>query len=318
MSDDRATEPVALVVVPVREAGMAPGSREAVAEALRIDPAARCLMVSSPDGSFAPAAWAAALAPLVSDLDPRVVLLPASPDGRDLAPRLAAHLRRPLVAGAIEVRIDRATLPCANGSAQRVVTFEVPVVATLQQGVCAPQDDAGWVETIEVVVEPGAGRAGGGTGARDALLVGIAEADAATMDLAEARRIVGGGAGLLDVVDPEAVFATLGQVGVALGASMGATRVVTDAGIVGHERQIGTTGVVVAPELYIAFAISGAVQHTAGLGHPAHVISVNLDPYCPMMAMADLAVVADARATLDHLARLLVEPAAPAGGASDG
>ena len=89
---------------------------------------------------------------------------------------------------------------------------------------------------------------------------------------------------------------------------MGATRVVTDRGWVGHERQIGTTGVVVSPELYVAFGISGAVQHTSGLGDPRHVISVNIDPYCPMMQMSDLAVVSDANAVLDELERLLGTP----------
>ena len=84
---------------------------------------------------------------------------------------------------------------------------------------------------------------------------------------------------------------------------MGATRVITDRGWVGHERQIGTTGVVVGPELYVAFGISGAVQHTSGLGDPRHVISVNIDPYCPMMQMSDLAVVSDANAVLDELER---------------
>ena len=89
---------------------------------------------------------------------------------------------------------------------------------------------------------------------------------------------------------------------------MGATRVITDRGWVGHERQIGTTGVVVDPELYVAFGISGAVQHTSGLGDPRHVISVNVDPYCPMMQMSDLAVVSDANAVLDELERLLGTP----------
>ena len=66
---------------------------------------------------------------------------------------------------------------------------------------------------------------------------------------------------------------------------------ITDRGWVGHDRQIGTTGVVVDPQLYLAFGISGAVQHTSGLGDPAHIISVNTDPHCPMMQLADLAVV---------------------------
>ena len=69
---------------------------------------------------------------------------------------------------------------------------------------------------------------------------------------------------------------------------------VTDAGWTGHERQIGTTGVAIDPDLYVAFGVSGAVQHTGGLGTPRHIVSVNTDPSCPMTAMADLALVADA------------------------
>jgi electron transfer flavoprotein alpha subunit len=130
--------------------------------------------------------------------------------------------------------------------------------------------------------------------------------DVSTMDLAEAPRILGGGAGL----DSAARFEELTGVATALGAAMGATRVITDRGWVPHTRQIGTTGVVVDPRLYLAFGISGAVQHTAGLGDPEHIISVNTEPHCPMMGMADLAVVADANATLDELAaRLAQDPA---------
>jgi electron transfer flavoprotein alpha subunit len=121
------------------------------------------------------------------------------------------------------------------------------------------------------------------------------------MDLAEAPRILGGGAGL----DSAERFVQLAAVARALNASMGATRVVTDRGWVSHARQIGTTGVVVDPRLYLAFGISGAVQHVSGLGRPDHVISVNTDAHCPMMGFADLAVVADANATLDALARRL-------------
>ncbi len=124
-----------------------------------------------------------------------------------------------------------------------------------------------------------------------------------TMDLAEAERIVGGGAGL-DGPRASSSWPTSPR---ALGASMGATRVITDRGWVEHQRQIGTTGVVVDPSLYVAFGISGAVQHTAGLGTPDHIVSVNTDPHCPMMQMADLAVVADANAVLDELAALLGE-----------
>jgi electron transfer flavoprotein alpha subunit len=100
----------------------------------------------------------------------------------------------------------------------------------------------------------------------------------------------------------------LQRVSSALGASMGATRVVTDAGWVGFERQIGTTGVTINPDLYVAFGISGASQHTGGLGAPKHIVSVNIDPSCPMTAMADLGLVTDAGELLRVLAgRLGIE-----------
>ncbi|MGH9074952.1 MAG: FAD-binding protein, partial [Acidimicrobiales bacterium] len=131
--------------------------------------------------------------------------------------------------------------------------------------------------------------------------------DPATMDLAEAGRIVAGGAGL----GSAASFELLASVAAALGASAGATRVATDAGWMSGERQIGTTGVAVAPRLYVAIGISGAVQHVSGLGQPDHVVSVNLDPSCPMMALADLAIVTDGPALLAELAARLGTGAGP-------
>jgi electron transfer flavoprotein alpha subunit len=138
-------------------------------------------------------------------------------------------------------------------------------------------------------------------GRRDAEVVELLGPDVATMDLAEAPRLVGGGAGL----DSPERFGELAELAELIGAAMGATRVVTDRGWIGHERQIGTTGVVVDPSLYLAFGISGAVQHTAGLGDPDHIVSVNTEPHCPMMSMADLAIVSDANETVVELLRLL-------------
>ena len=132
-------------------------------------------------------------------------------------------------------------------------------------------------------------------------MVEVLPPDVTTMDLAEADRIFGGGAGL----DTEERIQQLAALAGALGASMGATRVITDRGWAAHQRQIGTTGVVVDPALYVALGISGAVQHTAGLGTPEHIVSVNTDPHCPMMQLADLAIVADANAVLDELERLV-------------
>jgi electron transfer flavoprotein alpha subunit len=247
---------------------------------------------------YAPGAWAAALAPLLDADD--VVVLPSSPDGRDLAPRLGALLGRPVLAGAVAIRDDVVSTACLGGSVLADHLLRGPVVVTLQPGVGHPSGGTTGEPPSVEVIDPLAD--GAPAPVADATVVEVLPPDVTTMDLAEAHRILGGGAGL----DSAERFDELTQVATALGGSMGATRVITDRGWVPHVRQIGTTGVVVAPDLYLAFGISGAVQHTAGLGDPEHVISVNTDPHCPMMGMADLAVVADANATLDALLARLV------------
>jgi electron transfer flavoprotein alpha subunit len=93
---------------------------------------------------------------------------------------------------------------------------------------------------------------------------------------------------------------------------MGATRVVTDAGWTDHQRQIGTTGVAIDPDLYVALGVSGATQHTGGLGAPHHVVSVNTDPSCPMTSLANLGLVTDATGLLLALAGRLEIPIPPA------
>ena len=251
---------------------------------------------------YAPAAWAAALAPVLVD-DP-VIVLPASPDGRDLAPRLAQLLGRPLLAGAIRVTALGASVARQGGLVIDDVHAGGPFVATLIPGVRGTPPHHGTAVEVEPLVLPTAGGA-------DAEVLEVLPPDLATMDLAEAPRILGGGAGL----ESSDRFAQLLEVATALGASLGATRVITDRHWVSHQRQIGTTGVVVDPHLYVAFGISGAVQHTSGLGSPDHIVSVNTDGSCPMMQLADLAIVADANAVLDELSdRLgLSRPVAVAG-----
>jgi electron transfer flavoprotein alpha subunit len=298
--------PDRLAVVPVRGGVLPAGAIDAVVlaggRALLVGDgtaAAAAALAGATDsvgaweaGTFAPASWAAALASLVGDRS--TIVLPASPDGRDLAPRLAAELERPLLAGVVEVRGDVASTACFGGALLAEHRLAGPVVLTVQPGPAPAEDRTAPPPTVEQVepvdpVVPG--------GVTDAEVLEVLPPDVATMDLAEAPRILGGGAGL----DSPERFDVLAEVAAAIGASTGATRVVTDRGWLPHSRQIGTTGVVVAPELYLAFGISGAVQHTAGLGDPEHVISVNTDPHCPMASLADLAVVADANATLDEL-----------------
>ena len=238
-------------------------------------------------GDFQPAAWADALAPLLAGEE--IVVLPASPDGRDLAPRLAAQLQRPLFASAMAVSPSRIDLVRRGATELHSLQPPSAFVATLQPGIRGVDHIAvpTTVTAVDVVLPLG----------NDPTVEGVLPPDAATTDLSEADRIVAGGAGL----DDRRRFAQLALLGTALRASVGATRVITDRGWVGHERQIGTTGVIVDPQVYIAFGISGAVQHTSGLGQPRHIISINTDPHCPMMQLADLAVIADANAVLDEL-----------------
>ena len=299
-----------IALVPVRDGVLPAGAEEVVAECggravLVGTGAARAatglaglsteVQVWETEG-YRPAAWSAALAPVMTR-EP-VVVLPASADGRDLAPRLAHRLGRPLLAGAIEVTPDRVVIARWGGLAVEDVVAPPQLVATLQPGVrgfARAGAGAPAVVHLDLTATADEQRHGGET--VDAIVLEVLPPDPATMDLAEATRIVAGGAGL----ESAARFEQLSAAAEALGASLGATRVVTDRGWVGHERQIGTTGVVVDPRLYVAFGISGAVQHTSGLGQPDHIISVNTDPSCPMMQLADLAVVSDANAVLDEL-----------------
>jgi len=310
-------------VVVVRDGQLPAGAHETVAEAGGavliagsgtgkaadgLDVASRAWLLEVP--SVAPAVLAGMLAQPLAGVD--MVVLPASPDGRDLAPRLAVALGRPLLAGAVRCAPDEVEVTRLDDRLSVRVGVDGPVVVTLRPG------RRGRLESAKSTQVSALSLAAAET-SRDAESVEVLQPEPGVVDLAEARRIVGGGAGLVPAgADGAAVMRLLADVGAALGASAGATRVVTDAGWMSYDRQIGTTGVSVDPELYIAFGISGAAQHVGGLGTPEHVVSVNTDPSCPMTTMSDLGIVADAPAVLSELARQLgvtgrsAEPAEPA------
>lgn len=298
-----------IAVVPVRDGVLPAGSLEALAEsrgrgvlvgtdldnALADTHGIAIHLILAPTPSCAPRSLADAAAAALATHAPQVsVVVPASPDGRDLAPLLARRLDRSFIAGATEVAEHRVRAARQGGLAIAQFDIHRPFVATLQPGVRGVEHHS---TTMPEVV-----RLDESTSATSAVTtLEVLPPDVSTMDLAEAPRIVGGGAGL----DGVERFTQLADVSQVLEASMGVTRVITDRGWVSHERQIGTTGVVVDPRLYISFGISGAVQHTSGLGQPDHIISVNTDAHCPMMQMSDLAIVADANDVLEALATKL-------------
>ena len=272
------------------------------------------LSITSTDAASVSAAIVSAMATFGRDLP--TLVLPSSPDGRDLAPHLARSLSVPLFAGCVRVDDRGVMVVRTAGLVGEEHRTQGPFVATLLPGVrgvraaptriglgatVAPLESTRETtqETTVMAAPPEA------LGVRS---VRVLPPDPLTADLAEAARIVAGGQGLGSVER----FALLGRIGAAVGATLGGTRVASDAGWIPFERQIGTTGVTVDPSLYLAFAISGATQHTSGLGDPDHIVSVNLDGSCPMMAMADLAIVSDARLVLDELAERLGLTTSPA------
>jgi electron transfer flavoprotein alpha subunit len=311
----------ALAVIVVRDGELPSGADETVAEAGGaalvlgsrtreaaglLDAASRVWLLER--SSVAPGAMAAALAQVLSGVP--MVLLPASPDGRDLAPRLAAALGRPLLAGAVRCAPDEVELTRLDDHLSLRVAVDGPVVATLRPGFRGRPEQVTLAEVTALAVPED--KPGHDAESIDAESIEVLQPEPSTVDLAEAQRILGGGAGLVPAgSDGAAVMRLLAQVAEALAASAGATRVVTDAGWMSYDRQIGTTGVAVSPELYVAFGISGAAQHVGGLGAPEHVVSVNTDPSCPMTLMADLGIVADAPAVLAELAERLGVTAAP-------
>jgi electron transfer flavoprotein alpha subunit len=343
----------AVAVVLVRDGRLPAGAHEAVAEAggvaivvgsgaevgaAALVGAARVRWSDTGPG-LAPGRLARWLAPALDRVP--LVVLPASPDGRDLAPRLAAELRRPLVARATGIerhdhvdpdgaRVLRAVVARLDDRVQVDVDVDGPAVVTVVPGGHVPAP-TGPAPTVEPLDAPAATHDAPGTGSvtdpvpiRDPEVLAVLQPDLLTMDLADATRVFSGGAGLAagdDDRQATRVFEMLVQVAAALGGSAGATRVATDAGWTGYERQIGTTGVAIDPDLYVAFGVSGASQHVGGLGTPRHIVSVNIDGSCPMTAMADLGLVTDARELLTELAlRFGIDvPAEPDGGlAADG
>ncbi|ASU84123.1 electron transfer flavoprotein subunit alpha/FixB family protein [Nocardiopsis gilva YIM 90087] len=308
-----------LAVVHARDGALPAGADEAVAEArghaLVVGSGARDAAeelrgvavrswYAETGARAGPAALLGGLVDAVRDIP--LVICPASPDGRDLAPRLAAACGRALLAGAIRVGFDpvsgvvAAELERLQGRVIVDADAPAPAVATLLPGartVAPAADGVGSVEPVPIALPVAS--------ARDAQSLGVTDPRPESRELGEAARVLGGGAGLVPrgTVADEArrTFDRLVRVAARLDASAGATRVATDAGWMDPDRQIGITGAMIGPELYIAFGISGASQHTGGLGAPRHIVSVNTDPACPMTRRADLGLVTDARALLEAL-----------------
>jgi len=241
---------------------------------------------------FAPEAAVAALQRCVTQFQPAHVLLPdnATGDG-DLGRRYAAASGASIAAHVVEVDANRVGVYVGAGRA--FSTRDWPRVVLLAPDAVVAQ--LPFVGAGERIPAPeGCADAAALSGARYRDL-GTTQLDAAQVALEEADFIISAGNGVADI----AAFEALAR---ALGAAIGASRVAVDNGYFTRDKQVGATGKTVTASVYIAFGISGAVQHLQGIKDCRHVIAVNLDASAPIVKRANLTVVGDARATIAALA----------------
>lgn len=237
------------------------------------------------------------IAAQVQEKKPEVLVVGATPIGRDLAPRLAFRLDTGCTADCTELDIDRenrlfvSTRPAFGGNvlATIICPNHRPQMSTVRPGVMPlPEKDPGRrgevvlldipireegikvkiLETVEVVSE------------------GVA--------IEEADRVVCVGMGGAD----QETFAMVRELADRLGAEVAATRVAVEAGWLTHDSQVGQTGKTIRPELYVACGVSGAVQHTAGMSGSKLVVAVNKDPKAEIFTYADYGIVGDLREVL--------------------
>jgi electron transfer flavoprotein alpha subunit len=238
-------------------------------------------------GSFASGAYTSTVTAAVEKTGATVVLLSATAQGKDYAPRVAVRLQAGFIADCVGLTIVDGTLtatrPVYAGKAMTDVkaTSERQVI-TIRPNIFTAGEPSGEaaVEALDVSF-----------GDKDfASVVTEVRASSGKLDVSEADIIVSGGRGLKG---PEHFSMIEGLAGV-VGGAVGASRAVVDAGWRPHEEQVGQTGKTVSPTLYFAIAISGAIQHLAGMSSSKYIVAVNKDKDAPIFQVADYGIVGDA------------------------
>lgn len=234
-------------------------------------------------------------AAIVEQASPGAVLLGQTSMGRDLAPRLATRLGSAAAMDALELEADgdrvKVTRSCYGGNARQVVTVQSdPQIVTVRAKSQDPLPEDGSRSGDVVVVEATPGEA-------RAKVVGKETADAGGVRLEDANIVVSGGRGL---GAPEA-FSDLERIAAGLGAAVGASRAACDLGWYPPSQQVGLTGTVVSPELYLAIAISGASQHMAGCGGSKNIVAINKDPDANIFRYCRFGIVDDYKKVLPQL-----------------
>ena len=213
-----------------------------------------------------------------------LILISNTPTGWDVAPRIAAALDCAFVSDAVSVEAKGSDWGFVrrvfNGKLNAEISTSGTTVATVQPGALSPFEGSSDGATEALSVD---------TNAR-AKFIETKVVESTGVDLTKADVIVSGGRG---VGDPEKFPEVIQPLADALGGAMGASRPVVDAGWLAHPYQVGSSGQVVTPKLYIAAGISGAIQHLVGMKASNYIIAINKDPDAPIFEVANLGVVAD-------------------------
>ena len=242
---------------------------------------------------YAPAAWAQSIAELARHTHPELVIGTASDRGAEVMAHLAARMKLPLAANCTEVMPgDPFTVTRQRWGGS--LLEEARLMGAIKLLTLAPH--ALTAEASPTRTEVATHYWSPALADKDfrVRIIPQVDADTGKISLAQARVVVGGGRG----VGSAAGFASLEELARLLGGAVGCSRAVTSLGWRPHADQVGQTGTRIAPDLYIACGISGAIQHMVGCRAAKHILAINTDPAAPIVAQADYAVVGDVQKVL--------------------
>ena len=264
----------------------APGTAAALKSQLAEYGAGKVYVVESDEVlGYSVAPKAEALAAVAAQASPAAVLVSSSAENKEVAARLAFKLGSGILVDAVAVDGDANATQSIFGGAITVeskVSHGTPVI-TVRPNSVAPVAEAGAAEEIAVSVDVS-------DAAKAATVVdNVVEAKGSRPQLADASVVVSGGRGIGNADN----FTIIEALADSLGAAVGASRAVVDAGWVDHQMQVGQTGVTVSPQLYVAVGISGAIQHRAGMQTSKTIVAINKDPEAPIFELADFGVIGD-------------------------
>lgn len=246
----------------------------------------RVYVVSHDDlKQYTPDAYKQAMLQVIERVNPDAIVLGHTGIGKDIAPRVAARLDLGLITDCTDVQVAGGDVifvrPIFAGKAfQQKKLEDQKLFATIRPNNIQPKEDARSPEVILLDVEIKNLRS---------VVKEVVRRTASGVDLSEAKVVVSGGRG---VKSPEG-FKPLQELADVLGGAVGASRAACDAGYCDYALQIGQTGKVVTPELYIACGISGAIQHLAGMSQSKLIVAINKDPEAPIFQVADYGIVGD-------------------------